>query len=331
LAQSHRSFDIDEESKFDYDPWLPRDPNPETSPIAGGSKASLPSEGRTDGNNGEIEGNNPRLTFPPLMIQAMRERRHGNLSQASATCRTIISNTAMPMFARQWALSQLLALAQRMPQTSSLTTYFSSVIQSQPSLARSANGLLPFSHFREGSSSRALAAFAANMQQYPNSDIACSALYGSFAYALFNANDTSNARRLLNQLLTNHAASTEAKLAARQMQSDGGNGPSSGMHKDNATLSHTMKNTPTEYVLEQNYPNPFNPTTHFGFRIADVGLVTLKIYDLLGREVAALVNEVKSAGAYSVSFDASKLSSGVYIYILKAGNFTASKKFLLLK
>jgi len=89
---------------------------------------------------------------------------------------------------------------------------------------------------------------------------------------------------------------------------------------------------PAEYQLNQNYPNPFNPATNFGFRIADFGFVTLKIYDLLGREVATLVDEEKPAGSYNVEFDASGLSSGVYIYRLKAGsNFIATKKFMLLK
>jgi hypothetical protein len=95
---------------------------------------------------------------------------------------------------------------------------------------------------------------------------------------------------------------------------------------------------PQEYSLSQNYPNPFNPTTNFEFRIADppagetgFGLVTLKIFDLLGREVAVLVNEEKPAGAYQIKFDAGNLASGVYFYQLKAGIFISTKKMLLLK
>ena len=77
---------------------------------------------------------------------------------------------------------------------------------------------------------------------------------------------------------------------------------------------------PTSFQLYQNYPNPFNPTTNIGFTISDFGLITLKVYDVLGKEVATLVNEDKSAGNYEVEFDASSLPSGVYLYQLQAGD-----------
>ncbi len=88
---------------------------------------------------------------------------------------------------------------------------------------------------------------------------------------------------------------------------------------------------PLDYSLESNYPNPFNPTTSISYTIKEMGLVTLKIFDVLGREVSVLVNEIKEPGKYSINFDASKLSSGVYIYLLNAGNFTSSKKMILTK
>lgn len=100
-------------------------------------------------------------------------------------------------------------------------------------------------------------------------------------------------------------------------------------------------NIPKSFSLSQNYPNPFNPTTTIKFSIplayspllggAGGGLVTLKIYDALGREVTTLVNEVKSPGNYEVSFDANKLASGIYYYRLKAGDFAETKKMILLK
>ena len=86
-----------------------------------------------------------------------------------------------------------------------------------------------------------------------------------------------------------------------------------------------------EYILNQNYPNPFNPSTSIQYAISSKQLVTLKVYDILGSEVATLVNEGKSVGAYEIKFDASKLSSGVYFYQLKAGNFVDTKKMILIK
>jgi hypothetical protein len=80
----------------------------------------------------------------------------------------------------------------------------------------------------------------------------------------------------------------------------------------------------TTYSLGQNYPNPFNPTTNFEFRIANRELVRLKIFDVLGREVATLVDDVRPAGVHSVRWDASVLPSGVYYYQLQSGDASAS-------
>jgi hypothetical protein len=90
-------------------------------------------------------------------------------------------------------------------------------------------------------------------------------------------------------------------------------------------------NLPIKYQLDQNYPNPFNPTTNINYSLRDEQNVTLSVYDMLGRKVATLVNGVKQAGNYSVTFDASQLSSGIYYYTLKAGNFTSTKKMMLVK
>jgi len=88
---------------------------------------------------------------------------------------------------------------------------------------------------------------------------------------------------------------------------------------------------PRTYALEQNYPNPFNPTTDIKFSIPNTGLVKLVLYDILGREVRTMLNETKQAGNYTISFDASTLSSGVYFYKLTSGNFTDVKKMSLVK
>nr|MCU0344862.1 T9SS type A sorting domain-containing protein [Ignavibacterium sp.] len=90
-------------------------------------------------------------------------------------------------------------------------------------------------------------------------------------------------------------------------------------------------NSITEYRLNQNYPNPFNPTTTISFTIPVSGNVSLKVFNILGKEVATLISEIKSAGNYSVDFNAAGLSSGVYFYQLITDNFTATKKFTLMK
>jgi photosystem II stability/assembly factor-like uncharacterized protein len=87
----------------------------------------------------------------------------------------------------------------------------------------------------------------------------------------------------------------------------------------------------SDFKLYQNYPNPFNPSTVIGYQLPVGGDVTLKVFDLLGREVATLVDENKPAGSYEINFESSSLSSGIYFYRLKAGNKIQSKKMILLK
>ncbi|MBU0557986.1 MAG: T9SS type A sorting domain-containing protein [Bacteroidetes bacterium] len=85
------------------------------------------------------------------------------------------------------------------------------------------------------------------------------------------------------------------------------------------------------FNLNQNYPNPFNPATEISFSVAENSLVILKIYDVLGNEITELVNDIKEPGNYSVSFDASKLSSGLYYYTLRVNGHSLTKKMLLAK
>ena len=101
--------------------------------------------------------------------------------------------------------------------------------------------------------------------------------------------------------------------------------------KNGITSVDKTISTPNKYSLYQNYPNPFNPTTSINFSVPKSGLVKIKVYDLLGREVATLVNENKPAGNYHMQFNASKLVSGVYFYRMESGSYTQTKKLLLLK
>jgi hypothetical protein len=88
---------------------------------------------------------------------------------------------------------------------------------------------------------------------------------------------------------------------------------------------------PAKFSLEQNYPNPFNPSTTIKFSLPKAGYSTLKVFDVLGREVAMLVSENLSAGAYQKEWNASNVASGMYFYRLKAGDFVQTKKLLLVR
>ena len=96
-------------------------------------------------------------------------------------------------------------------------------------------------------------------------------------------------------------------------------------------VNETKPSLPAAYTLNQNYPNPFNPSTVISYSIPKSSLVTIKIFNILGQEVKTLISQQQNPGTYKVSFDASKLSSGVYFYSLTAGGFNQVKKMMLLK
>ncbi len=96
-------------------------------------------------------------------------------------------------------------------------------------------------------------------------------------------------------------------------------------------ISNPGTKNPKNYELYQNFPNPFNPTTTISYQIPQKGLVDLKVYNILGQEIAVIVNKIEEAGIYNVQFDSSKLPSGVYIYSIRVNNFNSSKKMILMK
>jgi hypothetical protein len=97
------------------------------------------------------------------------------------------------------------------------------------------------------------------------------------------------------------------------------------------SVKQESNNIPTRFVLSQNFPNPFNPSTSIKFTIPENGFVTLKVFNILGQQVAVLFQSYQKAGSYNVNFDASKLSSGVYLYRLQSNNYIETKKMTLLK
>jgi probable HAF family extracellular repeat protein len=135
-----------------------------------------------------------------------------------------------------------------------------------------------------------------------------------------------------SDLLTALGISTDAQFIVGQgVNGTTGNNEGFLLAVNGITFVNENNNFPDAFSLNQNYPNPFNPSTKISFSIPIEEFVTLKIYNSLGEEVAELVNETKPAGNYSISFDAGKLTSGVYIYKISAGKFFQSKKMIYLR
>lgn len=127
------------------------------------------------------------------------------------------------------------------------------------------------------------------------------------------------------RLVTEHTGGAELNLAMVYNKS-------SDLNKKTFTqILFDGKAYPEEFSLSQNYPNPFNPSTTINYQIPEDGMVTIKLYDILGKEIKTLAQGYKTRGRYSINFDASDLSSGIYIYRIQAGEYTASRKMTLIK
>ncbi len=132
-----------------------------------------------------------------------------------------------------------------------------------------------------------------------------------------------NSHAVNNYTFVDHSPRSDSSFYRLKQIEDNGNYKYSKIVKINLA--------PLEYHLYQNYPNPFNPSTHIKFTLPEKNMVTIKVFDITGKEVATLLHETKNAGDYSLNFNARNLSSGVYVYQISSGNFVQAKKMLLLK
>ena len=126
----------------------------------------------------------------------------------------------------------------------------------------------------------------------------------------------------------NHMISLSSYLWVAEVQDTFG---VMGFHDFTTDVNEIPGATPSAYALEQNFPNPFNPTTTINFSIPVEGFVAIDVYNSIGQKVASLVNETKTAGSYTVGFDATNLTSGIYFYKISSGSFSETKKMILLK
>jgi hypothetical protein len=170
-------------------------------------------------------------------------------------------------------------------------------------------------------------------------------LITAFDYRLEIASDSLFINSLLYQVVPQKTFQVPAGLLFSdstyywrvRTATNGGVGPWSEVFKFNIIITDVEdeKQIPSEFALEQNYPNPFNPSTRIQYQVPNISQVTLKVFDVLGNEVATLVNEEKTAGSYEVEFQSSvgshQLASGIYYYQLRADSFLKIRKMILIK
>jgi hypothetical protein len=310
-------FNISENSNLYYVPFLSEPPGGGRPFVINTSEAS---EGESSGPSAKV-------------LLAIQKRLQRQYAEALIVLKSIITDAGEPPEARQWAVAELLAVSQMM-RNNPLSGYLIGLLSSHPQFRQLLSGLLPSAYMYERSITKALATYDQNISNFPNSMIEAQALHGKFTHALYGLNDREAAEAIYHILEARYPESGQRCLAQMQLQAtpvsrpEGRASPSAGL-----TSKSSLNNPgrPGSYALWQNYPNPFNPATTIKYDLPIDAHVSLKLYDVLGKEVLTLVDGFISAGFHEVSLDASNLSSGVYFYKITVGSFTDVKKLLLLR
>ena len=292
---------IDASNPLNYDPWIP----PQENMIV--NKEPLnPGEGNDD------------------IVQAISLEREGRIIELISLCKRMIRDNENTNF----AISELIYVKIK-HHINNIRDYLDSLaIANSPFKAKLLYYLAGLS-MREGHYNLANILYNKIINEFPNSREAVDARFEKFFAALNIVENLSLAGQLLAELqglgINDDDFLMRLEMAEYLYEQSGSN------HMTKPTNSNEGKTEVKEYALFDNFPNPFNPTTTINFQLPQNGFVTLKIYDILGKEVAILVNEQKNQGRYSINFDASRLASGVYIYQLRVNDYVSSKKMLLLK
>jgi len=305
-------FSVETGSSIDYDPYLSSCP-PGAMNIGGGKG----------------DGGNPHMSpIPLLLLEAIDEYSRGNYTEAIVIFEAVIADVTIPQYAMEWAITQLLACGQHL-NASDISSYLEVLQSTNPELIMTIDFILPHVYEDEGLINEATAAFESNITEYPNSELERDGLFSRFLNTLYVEADTSAAHAYLSLLELGYPESDEAFVASIQFEDLNAIGLNRG---EVPNLSPTgRENLPTDFSLSQNFPNPFNPLTVINYGLPVDANVSLKLYDILGREITSLVEEPQLAGYHHVTFDGTRLASGVYFYRFTADNFTDTKRLVLIK
>jgi tetratricopeptide (TPR) repeat protein len=211
-----------------------------------------------------------------------------------------------------------------------ITSYFEKL----PSFASNEQKLLlGYLYLKQGKIKSAKDVNNQIISQNSNTPLASRGKLNNFYITLYNENDMKGAASILSDVISKKdlLTPTEISIAQNALKTYVPANTLKGEISPKGSEEKVIQTTPSAYKLEQNYPNPFNPTTTISYQLSADSHVTLKVFDVLGREVAVLVNGQKNAGSYKATFDGTKFASGVYIYQLKANDYLENKKMILTK
>lgn len=255
--------------------------------------------------------------------------KEGKITEAVNHYKQMISNNSFP----DLALTEIVVLNNRFVISENVQGYLEDLLtkSSQPD-SRILNLLAGIS-LQNSKYDEAIILYDKIIKLNENNYEGISARFEKFFAALNYKKDRETASKLLSEISS--LKLTEDNLISRKEfaeylfnSTDPNDKLTKGSKESNSRIQSVL---PKEYSLDQNYPNPFNPSTVINYSVKETGFVKVKIYDILGSEVAELINETKEAGNHSVRFNASRLPSGVYIYTLQVNGYSNSKKMLLIK
>lgn len=252
--------------------------------------------------------------------------KQGDIDGAINFYKQCLSNVSIA----EYALTKLAYLKNRYDRPD-IKTYFESLLTtSNQNYAPVVINLLARMYLKEGQYDKAVALWDGLILKYPNSYYSWNAKFDELFAAQNYKNDLTRANQIFTEIknanLTNDYLLKAQEIAQFALNSGSG----SGIYK-NYYAHNNYQNLPAQYSLSQNYPNPFNPSTIIHYEIPNDGLVILKVYDELGKEVMTLINRYERKGRYDVTFNASQLPSGIYFYQIRTNDYLATKKMLLLK
>ncbi len=210
----------------------------------------------------------------------------------------------------------------------SIIQYFKSL---PAQAAKGDNLLLSNLYLMQGNANSAKQVNNSIIDANPNTPLAVKAKLNNFYIALYNDNNPNKASALLKEVEQSAALSTPIEVSDAEHALQTYVDPKTGNMPNAGNQQLSVSSQPMQDGLSANYPNPFNPTTLINYQLSASGHVTLKVYDILGREVATLVDENQDSGIHSATFDGSRFASGIYFYRLSAPGVNQVKKMVLTK
>ncbi len=312
---------VDGTSYLYLDPVLTSDPwNQGILPKIAGNSASPGNQALLSKLSSVSSVNDSNLTD---IYTGLRLENEKKIDQAIEHYQTLISKNRLVSF----SLTELLKINHSYP-GKNIENYFTGLLQRKKHITE-IQSLIADIFLQKNEFSEAIKTYDDLITNYPKDYESTNARFEELFAYLNIKKDTVRAKKILSEIksmnLKDKVWQMRLSVAENLLNNSTGS-----LTKPNDNYSSKNK-IPQNYALNQNYPNPFNPTTTISYQIPKQGFVNIIVYDILGDKVETLVNREQQAGKYSVQFNASNLSSGIYFYTIRVNNFTSTKKLLLLK